>query len=552
MFLDNFMGFGGVTDSTYVYVVVHQPTLSGSVRQVLRYGGGVDEQVFAAKSSVQHASVFAVGSSSSPTVDSHTNQGGMDAMLLRMSDSGTNVSMTGAVFVGGPSDEQFNGVSVSDAYDIVWAVGTTSGDIPMYMQVMANSISAMLVVRYKASDMSVGFVRIVELDSNRFTERGLAIAADMTLNRVYVTGERYSSGEVDYILAVLDATTGNLVDFTEAHSALDTSYTGVYVDTNTHSVFTTGRQDTSSQTYALFEVHCGVDDFRYSMCECPINSYGDGCATSLCANPNVFGANCNQSLCDSDPCINGGTCISESLVSFVCACKTNYGGSQCQLSCDVCGTNSTGCAFTDDGQVVCICDPGHTGDRCQDSACSSDCGTLGVCSSYRSCSLASSKIIWGLGKTLNSGDRYFSYLAPTSLAETNEIFVVNSLGADVMWNGILISEPNAFFFYVNTQTGVAANVSESLMPSQVPHSAIGVAVRHHLSTTNQYVLTTTIFGKNYGNVALVDTVTRQDSVSANMYAIVFFVCVSLSHTQANLPLLPSRLLFLVQRLLASL
>ncbi|XP_030767169.1 sushi, von Willebrand factor type A, EGF and pentraxin domain-containing protein 1-like [Sitophilus oryzae] len=85
-----------------------------------------------------------------------------------------------------------------------------------------------------------------------------------------------------------------------------------------------------------------------------------------------YGINCEHFLspCNSDPCINGGTCIAFEN-DFKCMCTNGYQGkyceevqekeSYCKINCQNGGT----CINIEDEEFVCVCPKGFSGETCQ-------------------------------------------------------------------------------------------------------------------------------------------------------------------------------------------
>lgn len=81
------------------------------------------------------------------------------------------------------------------------------------------------------------------------------------------------------------------------------------------------------------------------------------------------GKNCELEVnpCDSQPCLNGGSCIADGL-TFTCACLPGYHGDLCAQSESKCNDtvckNSGECAEAG-LEVICQCLPQFYGPRCQ-------------------------------------------------------------------------------------------------------------------------------------------------------------------------------------------
>ncbi|KAK3095127.1 hypothetical protein FSP39_010625 [Pinctada imbricata] len=130
--------------------------------------------------------------------------------------------------------------------------------------------------------------------------------------------------------------------------------------------------------------YCQGQDCGYGICE--NSQLGYRC---LCAQ-GYEGVHCNKHVltstqppvCNSQPCQNGGTCLSDGQ-SFTCKCAPPFGGTFCQNDFTPCLSspcygNSTCAPLAK--SFVCICPPGMTGDRCEVSnACSSNPCKLGMC-----------------------------------------------------------------------------------------------------------------------------------------------------------------------------
>ncbi len=124
-------------------------------------------------------------------------------------------------------------------------------------------------------------------------------------------------------------------------------------------------------------------------------------AGSCATNANNVADNCS-----SDPCKNGGTCISDA-TSYMCECAVGYSGPTCETSGeDACSTNRCqnggSCVVKENGSA-CSCPAGYSGDVCEVAGVRS----LGV-GIYHTCALLAEGAIkcWGsngLGE-LGQGD----------------------------------------------------------------------------------------------------------------------------------------------------
>lgn len=75
-------------------------------------------------------------------------------------------------------------------------------------------------------------------------------------------------------------------------------------------------------------------------------------------------------ICNSAPCRNGGTCITISLLDFICVCTEPFGGATCQDNFDMCGLtvpceNNGTCLNAGANAYTCLCPGGYTGSSCQ-------------------------------------------------------------------------------------------------------------------------------------------------------------------------------------------
>ncbi|XP_072042533.1 uncharacterized protein [Amphiura filiformis] len=151
---------------------------------------------------------------------------------------------------------------------------------------------------------------------------------------------------------------------------------------------------------------------------CPCQNGGTcspstNCYSYQCQCTNGFtGVNCeiarttNLNLCNNFPCLNGGSCVSQHIGSYVCICRSGWAGRDCgtaigtqgivsacqSLPCQNGATcyESASCGNQGLSEYVCVCTPGFTGPLCSQQTnfvptldvCSSDplsCQSGGVC-----------------------------------------------------------------------------------------------------------------------------------------------------------------------------
>lgn len=89
--------------------------------------------------------------------------------------------------------------------------------------------------------------------------------------------------------------------------------------------------------------------------------------------------------CESDPCLNGGTCVDGGFQSFTCLCATGFTGTLCNVDVDDCVSepcvNGT-CTDTGTNDFECDCAAGFAGPLCAvdiNDCTSNPCGDHGTC-----------------------------------------------------------------------------------------------------------------------------------------------------------------------------
>ncbi|XP_072033086.1 uncharacterized protein [Amphiura filiformis] len=74
--------------------------------------------------------------------------------------------------------------------------------------------------------------------------------------------------------------------------------------------------------------------------------------------------------CTSQPCLNGGQCLDDSLGGFSCNCAVGYTGARCEEIVPACDDsinpcqNGAQCVTMDDGSAICVCAIGYSGAIC--------------------------------------------------------------------------------------------------------------------------------------------------------------------------------------------
>ncbi|KAH0630536.1 hypothetical protein JD844_013647 [Phrynosoma platyrhinos] len=95
----------------------------------------------------------------------------------------------------------------------------------------------------------------------------------------------------------------------------------------------------------------------------------DPCQNWQCLNGGWTGQDCATEInaCNSSPCHQGGTCLSQQ-GAFTCLCPSGYQGTTCEEDVDECQSSPclhSGSCLNSPGSFHCLCSKGYTGLRCQ-------------------------------------------------------------------------------------------------------------------------------------------------------------------------------------------
>ncbi|XP_054748917.2 uncharacterized protein LOC129254474 [Lytechinus pictus] len=120
-----------------------------------------------------------------------------------------------------------------------------------------------------------------------------------------------------------------------------------------------------------------VEELLFGQCNSstPVCGNGGTCLYNASANmpycrcpPGYSGDVCQNSVCDGYTCLNGGTCLVDTIGDPYCQCPSEYTGTLCEnpVACVEldCQNNST-CEVDDSGIASCNCLDGYEGETCQ-------------------------------------------------------------------------------------------------------------------------------------------------------------------------------------------
>ena len=105
------------------------------------------------------------------------------------------------------------------------------------------------------------------------------------------------------------------------------------------------------------------------------------------SEPNIICQEINE--CESNPCLNGGTCLDE-VNNFVCQCRIGFTGQRCENANDYCSTRQNPCLnggtcrnLPESASTTCDCPLGYGGDFCQDDI--DECAVNNPCVNAQGC-----------------------------------------------------------------------------------------------------------------------------------------------------------------------
>ena len=81
---------------------------------------------------------------------------------------------------------------------------------------------------------------------------------------------------------------------------------------------------------------------------------------------------CNTPACSYIQCLNGGTCVDQTMFSYTCQCTDGFVGQNCETSNFTCGPNSCmfgGICLALGNNYICQCPLGQAGRVCEESKC---------------------------------------------------------------------------------------------------------------------------------------------------------------------------------------
>nr|XP_023016002.1 sushi, von Willebrand factor type A, EGF and pentraxin domain-containing protein 1-like [Leptinotarsa decemlineata] len=139
--------------------------------------------------------------------------------------------------------------------------------------------------------------------------------------------------------------------------------------TSIHQCIPTSKDICESETFCQHGSCEVTNRYQYS-CDCFDNYIGTKCEKQA-------------NNCDSQPCLNGGTCNSTE-VGYSCLCQTGFTGIFCEETIDDCKLQCSngGVCFQDDDKPTCLCPDGFGGDFCEAKikSCSENlCENNGTC-----------------------------------------------------------------------------------------------------------------------------------------------------------------------------
>ncbi|XP_033100317.1 fibropellin-1-like [Anneissia japonica] len=113
-----------------------------------------------------------------------------------------------------------------------------------------------------------------------------------------------------------------------------------------------------------------IDGTRVCHCDAACLGYGDCCRDFfVCCDPaNAEPTSvCGPNECESNPCLNNGTCHDESK-SFSCTCTEGFQGEICEIDINDCvehACQNGATCYDKVNDYFCDCSPGWEGDNCE-------------------------------------------------------------------------------------------------------------------------------------------------------------------------------------------
>lgn len=502
--LTNSFTFFSLTDVNYaphsnpegnndVYVLFLNPiSLAVSHSVQLRSLSGGDE--FAGKSSCDATSDFVfVAGLTTGDFGGPIPASGVDIYIVKINPlNAAPLAYGRAGSVSSP--DQVYDVAVDAPTEHVYVSGATYGDIPEFgvratpttstnILIVFNLDLHLLNILSVAGD-DVSYIISLALDSALHTLYASVVNTNLVSpNALYTTVHQFStiSGEHISFSTPLESSPNTIealmVDATR-QSLVQLATVGPYNEEN----FIVS---TSCTTASLVDVP--------ATCQCPMIYNATSCEPFT--------------ECDSNPCVNGGTCAATP--GFLkCTCPSHFMGTYCEdTPCDPnpCSANSTACTIVST-TFECTCDAAHTGPVCEHYACDSDCGTLGICTDFFSCdaSLDGTALTYSL---TGSGSRLTGLLSRT----TGEDWVLQMVyvPSGVSFASSTYAYSTVYVYQVNYKYGIYQSDEQPLVLS----SSIPADVAYCEPTGYNYVLVQDLSGVWSGHIVTHDETQQRDTTT---------------------------------------